>query len=383
MSTQSASLSPVRRQEIITRFLAWLYGEESLFRSPSGLAYPLNVQSWADQPRPLAALLGDLTIDSRTFPSSSWLLEDLRSNHKHLWNGTTYALADRSRMPSNAAHQPQADGERLHCVVGTYFDTVNTCTILEAELQRAVCDCRLDVVPEQLYQALPQRHHLHADRLGQAALADAWSGRDRSAAVSISCCFVVNSGSTDDDLVAGQQRYFLCQRSEQVADGPGLSHIVPSMVFQPSHENPFDPQSYCLERIILREVGEELFDREEGDQDALLYPEIADLNTLLASGGATLLVTGVAMDLLCLRPEILALCWIRDGSWYARYGSAMKLSRHEYNPVSMARHSWRAILDDEPFCADGEFAPHRCIATGAASAILARQYLCRELYAQQ
>lgn len=383
MSSLSHSLSPLLRQDVITRFLAWLYGEKSLFRGPSRLAYPLNVRSWANNPKPINSLLGDLSIDNRLFPASSWLLEEMASKQKQLWNGKTYALADRSLMPGKQADSLLADGEQLHCVIGTYYDTVNTCAILEAELQRAICACSVDVAPEHLYQALPQRHHLHGDHLGQAALADTWSGRNRSAAVSISCCFIVNTGSADDGLVAGEQRYFLRQRSEQVADGSGLYHIVPSMVFQPSHEDPFHPQSYCLESMILREVAEELFDRDENNQDSVLYPEVADLKRLLDSGGATLMATGVAMDLLCLRPEILALCWIKDCSWYNLHGQAMRFSRHEYQADSVDSRGWRSISDDDPFQATGEFAPHRCVATGAASAILAKQYVSSQLQIEE
>lgn len=375
MSSDSHPISQSSHQAVKIRFLAWLYGEDSLFRSATGLTYPLNVRSWVDQPKAVGQVLGNLRTETRQFPASSWLLAELQSNHKHLWNGKTYALDDRTRDPDTKTTATQGDEDRLHCTVGSYFDTVNTCTILEVELARAIAHCHPDISPEQLYQALPLRRQLHGDRRGQAALADAWTGRDRSAAVAISCCFVVNTGSPDDGCAGGEQRYFLRQRSAQVADGAGQYHIVPSMVFQPTQEDPFDPQSYSLEAMILREVAEELFDREEGHPDLDLYPEIADLKHLLNSGGAMLNITGIAMDLLCLRPEILALCWVQDRTWFKRHGASMHFSRHEYTQDPQLGDSWRGIQDDHPFQASGEFAPHRCIATGAASAILGVQYL--------
>ncbi|BAZ90683.1 hypothetical protein NIES932_21850 [Raphidiopsis curvata NIES-932] len=170
----------------------------------------------------------------------------------------------------------------------------------------------------------------------------------------------------------------LRQRSGQVADGPGQYHIVPSMVFQPTGTDPFDPDSYNVEKTILREVAEELFNYEEGDFDPLSHPEIADLKTLLDQGGATLKITGIAMDLLCLRPELLTLLCIQDSTWFERHGGSLCFSDHEYDYDPSSGESWRSILDDEPFQSEGELAPHRCVATGAVSALLAKQYLLRE-----
>jgi hypothetical protein len=390
MSTNTCSNSPLSGQAVMTRFLAWLYGEDALFRSATGLTYPLHVRSWVDQPKAVGQVLGKLCPENRQFPRSSWLLAELQSNHKHLWNGKTYALADRALAPDTKRDTKRdtrtmamlGDDDRLHCTVGSYFDTVNTCTILEVELERAIARSSSNhsptLSPAQLYQALPLRRQLHGDRRGHDALLDAWSGRDRSAAVAISCCFVVNTGSTgsvDHGSRGGTHRYFLRQRSAQVADGAGQYHIVPSMVFQPTQTDPFDPESYSLTTMILREIAEELFDREEGDQDYDCYPEITDLKYLLNSGGAMLGITGVAMDLLCLRPEVLALFWVQDDTWFQRHGASMRFSRHEYAQESHMGDSWRSIEDDHPFQSSGEFAPGRCVATGAASALLGTQYL--------
>ncbi|BAZ90117.1 hypothetical protein NIES932_16110 [Raphidiopsis curvata NIES-932] len=101
----------------------------------------------------------------------------------------------------------------------------------------------------------------------------------------------------------------------------------------------------------------------------------ADLKTLLDRGGATLKITGIAMDLLCLRPEFLTLLYVHDSTWFERHGGSLCFSDHEYNYDPSSRESWRSILDCEPFQSEGELAPHRCVATGAVSALLATQYL--------
>lgn len=373
MSSFHRSTSRLSRQGTITRFLAWLYGEEALFRSSMGLIYPLNVRSWVDDPKESRAVLGDLRSETRQFPSSSWLLAEMQQNHKHLWNGKTYALDHVTSASSTNGETELGGDNRLHCTVGSYFDTVNTCTILEVELERAMAHLDPDLSPEQYYNALPLRHQLHGDHRGKDALRDAWTGRNRSAAVAISCCFVVNVGSTSNPR--DQHRYFLRQRSGQVADGAGQYHIVPSMVFQPMGTDPLDPDSYNIEKTILREVAEELFNYAEGDLDLLSCPEVADLKTLLDQGGATLRITGIAMDLLCLRPELLALLHIQNPTWFERHGGSLRFSDHEYDNNPSGVESWRSILDDEPFQIEGELAPQNCVATGAVSALLAKQYL--------
>lgn len=375
MSTNSYATSQPSRQSVTTRFLTWLYGEDALFQSTTGLIYPLNVRSWVDQPKAVGQVLGNLRPETRQFPASSWLLTEMQRNHKHLWNGKTYALADRPPLRNAATDNTIDDDDRLHCTVGSYFDTVNTCTILEAEFERAIADLSADVSPAQLYDALPLRRQLHGDRRGQAALADAWSGRDRSAAIAISCCLVVNTGPPCNGIERDEYRYFLRQRSTQVADGAGQYHIVPSMIFQPTSDDPFAPDSYSLETTILREIAEELFDREEGSQDSCIYPEITDLKDFLKHGGAMLKITGIAMDLLCLRPEFLALCWIEEDAWFKRHGASIRFSHHEYAQDSSVGESWRRPQDDRPFQSGGEFAPDRCVATGAVSALLGTQYL--------
>ena len=344
----------MEKTAIITDFLSWLYGQDALFKSPYGLTYSLNVNEFPGCET--AVTLGTLSRETRSFPASSWLLDEMRQRKGQLWNGATYALD---------SIEFDRDRACIHCTVGSYFDTVNTCTILEVELERAIAALPTDATHAARYDAMPLRQQLHGDRRGQAALNDAWTGRGRSAAIAISCCAIVNDGMGD--------RYFVQRRSTEVADGGGQYHIVPSMVFQPVDSDPFSSQNYSLENTILREVAEELFDREEDGRDPLEYSEIADLKALLDQGGAELTISGIAMDLMCLRPEILAVLHVRDRGWFERHGGAIAFSRHEYAAVANDP-GWRAIDDEGPFLAGGEFAPGRCVATGAASAILGGCY---------
>ncbi len=351
MDKLDKDLNHFLQQDIIVDFLAWLYGNDVLFRGPTGLKYPLVVRTnVSSNPH---RILGDWAEETRSFPQSSWLLAEMQQRNSYLWNGKTYVLR---------YIDIDAEGACLHCTTGSYFETVNTCTILEVELQRAITSLPINASHSERYEAMPLRRSLHGRRKGAKALEDAWSGRGRSAAIAISCLFAVHDGQ--------DYRYFVRQRSANLADGSGQYHIVPSMVFQPTAEDPWNPASYSLQNTILREMAEELFDREEGDRDPLAYPEIRDLQSLLLDGGASLQISGIAMDLLCLRPEILAVLVVRDPQWLARYTSSLCFSRHEYVSGRPDSEGWCSVDDDSLFIRGGELEPRRCVATGAASAIL-------------
>ena len=351
MNNLDKNLNELLRTNMIVDFLGWLYGSDNLFQGATGLTYPLVVRT-SKNPDPFA-VLGDWAVETRSFPESSWLLEEMQKTNSHLWNGKTYAL----RYLENSDQ-----GDLLHCTTGSYFDTVNTCTILEVELRRAMETLPDDASHEVRYEAMPLRQELHGTRKGFEALEDTWLGKGRSAAIAISCFFAVYDGQ--------DYQYFVRQRSANLADGAGLYHIVPSMVFQPTTNDPLDPKSYNIQNTILREVAEELFDHEDADCNPITYPEIADLQSLLVNGGASLRISGIAMDLLCLRPEILALLVVDDPQWLARHGSSLRFSRHEYTTDKTDRESWRSLNDSSVFLPGGEFDPCNCVATGAASVIL-------------
>ena len=334
---------------MIVDFLVWLYGNDNLFRGLTGLTYPLVVRTAKNY----NAVLGDWATETRAFPQSSWLLEEMQQGNSHLWNAKTYALRYLETSP---------EGDRLHCTTGSYFDTVNTCTILEVELRRAMVRVPDDAPHEIRYEAMPLRRALHGTRKKSEALEDTWLGRGRSAAIAISCLFAVYDGQ--------DYKYFVRQRSANLADGAGLYHIVPSMVFQPTTNDPLESKSYNIQNTILREVAEELFDHEDSDLDPITYPEIADLQSLLVNGGASLKISGIAMVLLCLRPEILAVLVVRDPQWWACHHSSLRFSRHEYATNQPESEGWRSVNDNSLFSRGGEFDPCNCVATGAASAIL-------------
>src|SRR5262249_18800431 len=113
------------------------------------------------------------------------------------------------------------------------------------------------------------------------------------------------------------------KRSENVAVHAGLIHVIPSFMFQPA--TPTIGREYSLQHNIFREYLEELFDRPdpahgETDPDYFLQdPLLLELRELLKTGQAEWYFTGVAVNLLNLRPDICTLLLIKDHSWYRRH----------------------------------------------------------------
>lgn len=293
----------IARRAALSRVLASIHGEDQLLRAPGGERLPALVQ------RPTAgdpeALLGPLSSDARAFPPTGPELELLQRGGAKLWNGPTYVLRGRD-----------AEG-RLACATGRYFDAVNTCFELRAEAARALASHPVD--PAAAWQAMPMRRALYAGRTGRQLNDWLWRGDGRSASLSISCLLLVRD--------AGGYRYGVARRAADVADEPGLSHVVPSMAFQPTDADP--ASGYRITDTVLRELAEELFSVPEG-ADWRGLPAIEDLRGRLASGRARHCPTGIIMNLEDLRPEILTLLWIPDADWLERFAADMALCRSEY-----------------------------------------------------
>jgi hypothetical protein len=295
-------------RDALVSVLAGVHGEPHLLAAPGGARLPALVRQpdspGGPDPDP-EALLGPLMPDTRAFPATSPELQRLHARSAKLWNGPTYVLRGFD-----------ADG-RLACAAGRYFDAVTTCFELRAEARDALS--RFPADPAAAWQAMPRRRALYAGRTHEALNDWLWRGEDRSASLSISCLLLVRA--------ADGWRYGVARRAADLADEPGLNHVVPSMAFQP-----VDAQAdsgYSITDSVLRELAEELFSVPEGGAWRAL-PAIADLQARLTAGSAHHRLTGLILNLEDLRPEILTLLWIPDPAWLARFGGEMALCRNEY-----------------------------------------------------
>jgi len=206
---------------------------------------------------------------------------------------------------------------QIHAKLGRYFDMIATCDAIDHELRRFT---RGEVT------TLPLRDALHKRISSQDTLTD---GAGRSALIGVATTTVFKQG--------GQYKAILGQRSQQVATGAGLFHVVPAFVFQPSANPAFHSAEWSVEHQVLREVGEELFGMPEveGWQSVkeadyfYQYPAIAELRQMLIKGRAEHHITGIAINLLTLRPEICTLLLIHDEAWYTHHKTELRAACFE------------------------------------------------------
>jgi hypothetical protein len=231
--------------------------------------------------------------------------------HLDTWNQLTYDL--------QAITRDEQGRVQLHCKLGTYFHSLSTSESLDPELLEAYAAWP-DSKPDAIWPRLERRVWLH-ERVPDP-VAD---GRHRSAAIGVSTLTIVRVRNRSFD----GYKMFLSPRSVTVATQRRRYHVVPSGMFQPfipSESGDLLRSQFSVSETVMREFVEELYGVEEletGDgrvdpQAIYRRREARLLSDMLGAGDAALLYTGVAVNLLALRPEICTVLVIDDPRWYER-----------------------------------------------------------------
>ncbi len=293
--------------EQAARYLARFYGAQVFERE--GARHPISVYLPDDMQRAsVDSMIGTLKDSSaeRHAIYDYGYLQSVQNSGRNVYNGRTYVLHHLTTHPL-----------RLHGQYGHYFDMLATCAALENEL-RASVSTRLI--------RLPLRTQLHRSLHIPQAL---WSGAGRSAAIGGACLVVFNDH--------GVYKAILAQRSASNATDPGFYHVMPAFIFQPTQAAPH-PLDWRISHHIFREFLEELFGLPETDAppEALYqHPIVVDLQRMLARGSAALRATGIAVNLLTLRPEICAVLVIHEADWWERVNNPA--SEYRINAASEAQ----------------------------------------------
>lgn len=310
-----------RENPYLYEFLKWKYGNYNIlewrqniypvvvFPAPnhqkynvnSALTYPLT----KEEPKSEAFVVREPTVRA--------LLEKLGVP---IQNRLTYTM---TRLNTQ-------DSLQLTGALGCYFYTLDTCYSLEWEILSNLN--KLGGHNEDDFkrfdEQLDLRRKLHANV--NYPIVD---GSGRSAAIGISTLIAYNDN--------GRINLWLKRRSKKdVAAHGGLVHVIPSFIFQPVTE--FIEEEFKVPHNIFREYLEEIFDRPEPQMgtEAVYNYFYGDLRlqyllTLLGSQQAELLFTGIAVDLLSLRPEICTLLWIKTSDWFNRHSSSADENRFKIN----------------------------------------------------
>lgn len=323
------SLREAVRHPLLLRYLAWKYGEERLL-SRAGRLYPAVCYraSQADVESVLGALDAAPAVGtSENTVSRLALLVDPRLTNGHLYVMRRFSL------------QPRLT---LDCAAGRYFGMLDTCSAIEVELRAAILDGNRQ--PGVLDAKLRLRNTAHAAAGGDPIT----NGVGRDAAIGLSMLVACRTGD-------GYQMR-LAQRGEGgLGLGCGQLHVVPSGMF-----DFMDVRSdYHVRAKLREEYAEELFSTAD--------PALEYLDALLRTGGAQLLFTGVAMDLLNLRPEICTLLVIHTREWYEQARQARLNDEFLPETVTSGFRGWVRLASDEVMIQEAGLVPERMIPPGAAA----------------
>ncbi|MEA2503570.1 MAG: hypothetical protein QOG36_613, partial [Actinomycetota bacterium] len=239
-----------------------------------------------------------------------------RRVHLDKWNQLTYDLDRIERTDA---------GLKMHCKMGTYFHSLATSESLADEVMEAY-SAWPDYTPEEGWRKLERRSWVH-ERVADPVI----DGAHRSSAIGVSTLTVVRVRRTGFD----GYKMFISPRSIRVATSRRRYHVIPSGMFQPfiaDESGPSMQSQFSVSATVLREFVEELYGVEELetgdgriDPDAIYHRREAKLLTgMLESGSARLLYTGIAVNLLALRPEICTLLVIDDPRWFESEGGEIR-----------------------------------------------------------
>lgn len=225
------------------------------------------------------------------------LMEEISGSGGDAYNGAKFAMR---------YGQVAADGAiRLSCEKSDYFSGIATCDALKLEAQKAWIDSGGTLPPGRAgLEHLPYRKRVH--ELVDNPLLDA---AHRSASVAISTLIVYRDGD--------RPRGILMRRSaRKLAVDRSRLHVVPSAMFEPSRLSSSTP--FSVVENILREVAEECYDEPEHGgttTDETWYRKresIVSLLERLDRGVDRLYFTGLAVNLLNLRPELCTVLYLGE-----------------------------------------------------------------------
>lgn len=323
------SLRRAVHDPLLPQYLAWKYGGERLL-ARAGHVYP--AVCYRSRQTGVESVLGALDETPAAGTGDDTVSRLARLVDPALTNGHIYVMRRFSA------------GARLtvDCGLGRYFGMLDTCSAIEVELRAAICAGERD--PAALDAKLPLRNAAHKAAGGDPIAC----GAGRVAAIGLSL------------LVACRANDGYCMRLARRGNGglgmgAGQLHAVPSGMFDFLDAR----RDYSVGVKLREEYAEELFGNRAGVLD--------ELDRLLKTGGARMFLTGVAMDLLNLRPEICTLLIIDTPDWFERAQRARLNDEFLPETPEEGFNGWVKLAGDEAMVLDAGLTPARMIPPGAAA----------------
>jgi hypothetical protein len=295
------------RNPYLASYLRWKYPQTTLL-SAAGQTYPVAVY-----PAPAEQRAHPESVLKR--PLIRWRQRDdnlLPQSAKYRALAHRLGLEYYDRPCFTMARIRQSPTLSVECELGSYLRALDTCDEFAWEI---FCNHEKLTGESPTAFALFDKHLPFRSRLHSAVDDPVCYGQRRSAAVAASALIAFYD---DNQLI-----FLVKRRSRTVAVHQGMVHVVPSFMFQPATGHL--EEEFSVTHNFEREYLEELFNRKEPEEHEgdwqYFYGDtrLEYLRSLISAGKASLTFTGLAVNLLNLRPEICLLLLIKDPDWYEHH----------------------------------------------------------------
>ncbi len=376
---QLEKVTQIRASGLVLRFLVWYYHNRVTFLTAHGKIYPCSFTDNTFEDKGVEffqnQIVMDLTYKAQDhlpnydyrFYASSKTLRQNGSNH--LDNGVSKCTFALKNLDSDTP-------PKMNLYVSDYFTGLDTSESLGWELMsQLVADSQGGSEADlfaRVAKKLPQRRRIEiAMGTDQNQQLQILQGVGRAATIGCAMLFVYRDADR-------QYRCTLGTRSaEGVAAQPNSVHVAPAGMFQSECTLqelllPENKEEWQIDKRIFCELLEEVLDKsEEYEEPRIPYrimkkdPQLSVILEMLKTGKADFLVSGIAVDLLNLRPEICVVLILHE---YSEIIVDNIKSNREYHGkrlnqilLSTLENPTSAVPSDSGF-----FAPQNMVASGAA-----------------
>lgn len=318
-----AAMDPTDDHQDFVNWIGGLYPQYELF-SRHGFIYPVVAFPSLPHQVSVDSVLGE---DARPLAVDGCLLESSHSNF--VLELTTAEGKPATDDPKFVMLSCATDGDiRIECARSTYFGVLDSCDVLKFEAQWAWRHHRDLIEAERAagrtgLAVLPLRSRLH--ELVEDPVRD---GSKRIAGIAVSTLICFSRGRTYRCLI---QKRGLTGLAVDHKD----FHVIPAAMFEPSIVSAAEP--FSIHENVLREYAEECFKRKATEQSHPRpywyhkYPEVKALKSILSEPDHGIhRLTGLAVNLLNLRPEVCTLLLIHDAG-FVKWVDKMTIN-DEYRP---------------------------------------------------
>ncbi len=259
--------------------------------------------------------------------------------------------------------------------LGRYYDYINTCEVLGAELADQIVRRKIDDLDNVVLT-----------RRGSSE--DAYKLDFRASYPGVNCLTIFRDYNEEEKLPKGN--YFLLhKRDETQLQAQNSVHVLPAGGHQ-GYSKGAAREDTAIWRTVVREFFEELFDKEslynqsESLEDVLLNPDIETLTRIFFHGedpGARIYLHGFGLDPITLKPEVIVTIVVDWKIVQKKFPKLQLKYNWEVARKDSSRHQWVKLSKENLIRQAGGYAQSlgdvdlSTLPAGAACMLFAAEHL--------